>query len=226
MFAKKQPFFSKPIWKFVSAGLTFVLLTAPVYGKGPQELIAVLDLESNTAISKNTIDTICNKIEELIAADKRYTDFDRKFLPFTLQSIGVQTPCSTVSCLSGLGRQIGAKYVVGGTMRLNKKEITITLHRIDAEKGVVIGSVTKKMPADKTIILHKKIPDIVMNLMKKNAPPPAEKGKKNFFTQPLVLIGGAAILAGAGVGIYYFLGPKTAAGGNGLSLDDAPQHTR
>jgi TolB-like protein len=230
MLDKKQLFFLKHAWKFRLAALTFVLLTAPAYATGPQELIAVLDLESDATVSKITIDTICNKIEAVIAADKRYTVFDRKFLPFTLQSIGVQKqkPCSTTSCLSELGRRIGAKYVIGGSVHLNKKEVTITLLRVDAEKGVILGTVTKKTTADKALLLGTKLPGIVIDLMKTNAPRPAEKGKKNFFAQPLVYIGGAAIVVVAAAVVYvcYAKGPGAPPVENDLSLGDAPQHTR
>lgn len=230
MFGSKRPFFKNQAGKFGLISLLMVLLTAYLHAAEPPALISVLDLESDGSVSKVTIDTISDRISGVLSSDKRYTVFDRNFLPFTLQSMGIkkQQPCSTLSCISGLGGRLGAKYVVGGSVHLKKKEVTITLLYVDAEKRVLLGTVTKRTVSDRNDFLSNSLPILVKNLVKSNAHPAVKERKKNFFAQPFVYVGGAAVAAAAAVVIYlrYAKGPGAPPGGNDLSLGDAPQHTR
>ena len=70
-----------------SALVLLFLLLAPLKA---QDLITILDLESDGSVSRSTIETVCSGIHEELTNDKRFMTSDRQYLPFMLESIEFQ----------------------------------------------------------------------------------------------------------------------------------------
>ena len=86
-------------------GFILLLFAAIACVANAQDLIAVMDLKNDGTVQKRDVNRICNKISEEITMDKRYTVYDRKYLPVTLASMGIKKAisCSSVECLTDIG---------------------------------------------------------------------------------------------------------------------------
>jgi hypothetical protein len=142
-----------------------------------KELIAVIDLSSDGTVSPATIDSVCGKIGGTIAGNKRYEVFGREFLPFTLKSVGMpeHPRCSEITCLADIGRKIGTKYIVGGSIRFIKKEWIINLKLVNTESGFLLGTVTKKSDLIKKTFISQKLPSLARELLRFNRTVPADQ---------------------------------------------------
>jgi TolB-like protein len=151
----------------IVAILCLLFLTTLVHAMDGKELFAVLDLQSDGSVTPATIDTVCERIGATVAKDKRFEVFDRKFLPFTLQNIGMpeHPRCSQIKCLADIGKSIGAKYIIGGTIKVINKVLFITLNHVDAENGILLGTVTKKVTATRSEFVNQKLPPLVRELV-------------------------------------------------------------
>jgi hypothetical protein len=158
------------------AAVAGLICAAPSIQAGT--LIAVLNLETDGTVSDATNDTICDRISDEIAVDNRYEVFNRKFLPFTLQSVGLaeRPACSNVRCLADIGNRIATNRIIGGSIRTVKNEVVITLMYVDAESQTVLGSMTQKIPVTKKGLLRDKLPLLAKSLISIEKSP-GESGK-------------------------------------------------
>jgi hypothetical protein len=273
------------ITRFILNRLIIFILPVLFLFPGPvssKDLLSVLDLQTDNSVSQATIDTVCEHICRTVALDKRFEVFDRRFLPFTLQNIGMSEHprCAQLNCFTAIGKGIGTKYIIGGTIKVVNKVLMVTLNYVDAENGVLLGTVTRKYSVSRSEFIQQRLPSLVQNLVNmetikmasvnkgvsatkletsgkktiqsspypvapekiqypvdtladnikktnKKEPSSTIAIKKKNPAIPIAIISASAVTVGAAV-VYYLMfykGPG-AQGDNGMSLDDAPQHTR
>jgi TolB-like protein len=212
--------------KFVLFFVSAFLL--PVNRTNAQELVVVMDLVITSNISKNTMDSACNKIGKEIARDKQYFVFDRQFLPVTLEQAGArQLPCSETGCLTDAGKLLGAKYIIGGSLYLAKGILEVTLKRVDVGSGKSVQTVQWKSQGAINFFLNEKIPFLVQEMMTDSTPGATTTISKKTSKHPFAWIGMstlAVVGGGAAAYLYYKKGQTTANGD--LPLDDVPVHAR
>jgi len=193
-----------------------------------QDVITVLDLESDGSVSKNTIESICNKINSDLSYDKRYTPIDRQYLPFMLNNIEFKKPkhCTDAQCLSKIGKEIGSKYIIGGSVRIKKKKVSITLNLVDVESEKTIKSILSKYPMDKDEFINTQIPEMVQSLINPEiaSPPVPVAQKKRSKKHPAAWITTSTLVAGAAAAIVYIFYFKQPAEDENLSISDIPVH--
>jgi TolB-like protein len=196
-----------------------------------QDVITVLDLESDSTVSKYTIDSICNKINAELAKDTRFTTSDRQYLPFMIESLDFKrpTPCLNAQCLSEIGKQLGARFIIGGTVRIIKNDVKITLNYIDVENVTLLKTISSKTAMDKNTLLNVKIPELVQDLININnriETPDAIVKKERKKHPGLLITAASTVAAGAAAAILYlrFSQDPVTAGEEGLSIDDIPIH--
>jgi TolB-like protein len=177
MFARRRRFFPGQI-KFITRLLCCLLFTPFLVNSiAAKEPIAIIDLTSDGTVSQASIDMICSRIAKAISVNNRFEVIDRKYMPFTLQGLGLpQHPrCSEVACLSDIGKAIGALYIIGGSIRIEKKKILIMLNYVNSETGKAIKTIKKKMSVEKEEFINKKVPLLVQELMPALGPTAAAK---------------------------------------------------
>jgi hypothetical protein len=146
----------------------FLLLIWPVlHAAETGNLVAVMDLTSDGSVSPSAIDSLCDIICQSISSNILYEVFDRKFLPFTLQSLGrpEHPRCSETPCLIDIGRDIGAKYMIGGSIKKVKTDYIIHLNLINSESKISIGTVSKRARVSKIAFIKQKLPSLVNELL-------------------------------------------------------------
>jgi hypothetical protein len=194
-----------------------------------QELIAVMDLQSDGSVSQGTIKTICDSISAEIARDVHYSVFDRNYLPFVLQQLNSKQPtlCSDAECLGSVGNLVGTNQIVGGSIVLKKDEIWIRLDRVDVKTRRSLQTVLKKMQGTRKDLFLASIPAIVKDLMNTPQVSQSAPGKKGSFKQAIMWVGGSAIAAGTAAAIYYFVIKKGPQGEEpDVPMDNEPAHSR
>ncbi len=231
MYAKKC---RKKIKRGIQSALIAITLLT-VQGRG-QSLLAVLDLASDGSVPKKEITAISDKISGVIADDSTYIQFERSQLPELLKQLYIEesaAACSDIQCLIIIGNLIGANFIVGGSIRRTGKETEMSLNLVNVEKKQAMQNVAFKTTLKPYDILEMVIPAKVEALMTpgvkhKSKIAASAKGKKGFFTNPLLYIGtGLAGIAAGGAYYYfhYYKQPEVDVT-NEISLDDAPVRRR
>jgi hypothetical protein len=132
-----------------------------------KEPLAIIDLASDTPFSQANIDTICERISKTVSADGRYDVFERHYLPFTFKELGLpeRLGCSEKKCLVNIGKKIGAKYMIGGSLHKTKKEAVICLLFVNVGTNNLIKTVSGKVSSNKSTFLHEELPVLVTDLI-------------------------------------------------------------
>ncbi len=154
----------QPVFKL----LLFILFLRSIsYATETGNLIAVIDLASDGTVSTSTIDSVCEVIYQTIVSDKRYEVFDRRFLPFSFQSLGLsgRSSCFEASCLMDLGAAIGSRYVIGGSIQKVKKGFLIRLTLVNSESKEHVGTISKMVKTSTGTTLNQMFLPIVNELL-------------------------------------------------------------
>ena len=210
--------------------LKIVLISAlllPITQPCAQQLIAVMDLAAEGSVSKNLMDSLCNRISEEITRNQQYIAFERQFIPFTLEQAGIKLslPCADNRCLSEAGKLLGAKYIIGGSLQLSKNKLEIDLNRVDIETGKSVQTARCESKGTINDFFNDKLPDIVQNLMSNRGPGTKTMANKSTSNHLLMRIGMSALaVAGGGAAVYFYNKKGQTAANGDLPIDDAPVH--
>ncbi len=206
-------------------------------------VIGVLGLTNGGEISPVTVDSICNKISDLIEQTQKYYVLKREFIPPVLQEQGMtitNTLCSQKEGLAAAGNLLSADQMVGGTISRRDGKFTLDLIRINVLNRNLLSS--QQITVD-SLLIGRKLPGIVDVLIRddRNVNSPGStaisgntgadlkktddkkdlviKEKKRGKGPLLVILSGIILAGGAAAGAYVY---HERNGGGDLNTPDVP----
>jgi len=225
-----------------------VLLAAPFSYGQEANVIAVSELVNCSGISKGDMDTITQRIRLSFAQSKDFIIIDKKLMTDILHAQNVSScpACSTMECLTGLGKLLTAKTMIGGSIGRKENKVTVHLLMIDAEKKRIINRVSREVTATKAALLNTYIPQTLAALLSQpsqkgkqtiaeSSPPSSlpedtknNKKRRSIMASPLSWVGISAVLISGGFLAWSHHSDKGKTPGStnsDISINDAPTRT-
>lgn len=129
-------------------------------------VIGVLGLTNNGGISTLTVDSICNKISDLVEQTQRFYVLKREFISPVLQEQGMTINnllCSQKEGLAAAGNLLSADQMIGGTILRKEGKLSINLLRINVLNRIQLSS--QRIEASNILALENGLQKIIESLL-------------------------------------------------------------
>jgi len=106
-------------------------------------VIGVLGLANNGGLHTDTVDSICNRISDLIEKTQKFYVLKREFIPPVLHEQGMtinNTTCSQKEGLFAAGNLLSADQMIGGTISKKEGKLSIDLLRVNVLNRITLAS--------------------------------------------------------------------------------------
>ena len=168
--------------------------------------LAVLDLVP-VEFDADEASLLSQQLRYELRAMKRFGLVTRDDLYAMVVGKGLHVASCDDSCLEALGRSLGARWMVAGTIRLRDDEVRIEAQLYDVERGFAFSRITRKADYDLERLQKREMKRLAEELV-----PPDEGGGVPWW---LLVLGGAG-------GAWF----ATQGGGSGDAAGDGPRNAR
>lgn len=214
----------------------FILVTCVnSYSQDDQPVIGVLGLENQGGLSDLVVDTICNRISELIDQTQKYLVLQREFIPPTLEAQGLMVSpmmCSQKEGLAAAGNLLSAQELIGGTIKREGGVFTLDVMRIKVVNRQLLSSQKIVSTGTKQDILNVELPKLVDKLLKDTPVDDAPVSTKTVVKEkkrskaPLAVLLGTLTAGGIAAGTFAVIEATKTDSRNDVPLDGLPERVR
>ena len=222
-----------PLNRFVA--LLVLSICMSTFSQENKPVIGVLGLENQGGLTESVVDSICNRISELIDQSQKYLVFQREFIPPTLEAQGFKLSgmiCSQKEGLAAAGNLLAADQIVGGTVKRENNVLTLEVQRITVIDRQLLCTEKIVSTGSKQDVLNVELPEMVTRLLTdtpvQNIPIKKDVtiAKKRNKT-PLLVILGTLTAGGIAAGVYAIYESINKADSEpDVPLDELPQRKR
>lgn len=214
--------------------LIFFFLCAGTFSQTIKPVIGVVGLENQGGLTRTEVDSICNRITEIAAQIEKHELLERKYIVPTLEEQGFEVYSefsSQKDALIAAGHLISANEIIGGTIKREKKVLTLELKHIDVMNSTVLTAEKFVFSDTRHVFFADELPSLVYEVF--DIQPVEETtenkeaviaGKKKSKTPFWVLVGSLVAIGTAG-GVYAIIDGNEPDGPE-VPLSDLPIRTR
>jgi len=138
------------------------------FAQEDKPVIGVLGLDNRGGLTDLTIDTICNKISDLMEQFQNFYVLKREFIPPVLEEQGFtisKGACSQKEILVAAGILLSADQMIGGTIQQDGDKLNIEFQRVKVQNRKVLGTQQISSSSSRKELMEFELPVIIEALL-------------------------------------------------------------